>query len=38
MMGFLKKENFDGLYNDGISFFGKFNGLINGKFSKKRKY
>ena len=35
MMGFPKKEIFDGLYNDGISFFGKFDGLINDKFSKK---
>jgi len=35
MMGFPKKEKFDGLYNDGISFFGKFDGLINDKISKK---
>ena len=35
MMGFPKKEKFDGLHNDGISFFGKFDGLINDKISKK---
>ena len=34
-MGFLKKEIFDGLHNDGIFFFGKFNRLINDEISKK---
>jgi len=37
MMGFPKKEIFDGLHNDGISFFGKFDGLINDEIFQKRK-
>jgi len=37
MVRFSKKGNFDGLYNDGISFFGKFDGLINGEIFQKRK-
>ena len=35
MVRFSKKEKFDGLYNDGISIFGKFNRLINSEISKK---